>query len=298
MEETTVRLEIENYVSIFVFFIGVLIAIKFHNLFIAVLVLLIFGIIAAAISFPDAVAIFLAGVGYFIYYGFILFIIYVVIFVILGFISFDPNLDILAFFGQSSSFLVGLGFVAALSVILTVLKLSDVDFEPVKIFFRYLLIFYLANSVITGILILVFFPHLLIYFLSHIDDALADFISVVAPSIFMTVRRVGREDYASDEGYSSANFYYEDAGFDYEDAGKTWEGGTDEQVAQPEKGNLDWAYSLLGINAGASDEEVRRAYYEAAKTYHPDATHKDTNEKMKLINDAYEKIKEDRRIGS
>jgi hypothetical protein len=240
----------------------------------------------------------LAGVVYFIYYGFILFIIYLVIFVILSILSMDPNLDILAFFGQSSSFLVGLSFVAALSVILTVLKLSDVDFEPVKIFFRYLLIFYLANSVIVGILVLVFFPHLLIYFLSHIDDALADFISVVALSIFMTVRRVGREEYVSDEGYSSADFNYEDAGFDYEDSGKTWEGGTDEQVAQPEKGSLDWAYSLLGINAGASDEEVRRAYYEAAKTYHPDATHKDTNEKMKLINDAYEKIKEDRRTGS
>jgi len=233
----------------------------------------------------------LAGVVYFIYYGFILFIIYLVIFVILSILSMDPNLDILAFFGQNSSFLVGLGFVAALSVILTVLKLSDVDFEPVKIFFRYLLIFYLANSVMVGILVLVFFPHLLVYFLSHIGDALADFISVVALSILMTVRRVRREEYASDEGYSSADF-------DYEDAGKTWEGGTDEQVAQPEKGNLDWAYSLLGINAGASSDEVRRAYYEAAKTYHPDATHKDTNEKMKLINDAYEKIKEDRRTGS
>jgi len=284
-------METENYVSIFVFFIGVVMAIGFHNLFIAVFVLLVFGILAAAISFPEVV-------GYFFKYLFILFIIYVVIFVILGFISFDPNLDILAFFGQSSSFLVGLGFVAALSVILTVLKLSDVDFEPVKIFFRYLLIFYLANSVIMGILVLVFFPHLLVYFLSHIDDALADFISIVALSILMTVRRVRREDYASDEGYSSADFDYEDAGFDYEDAGKTREGNTDEQVAQPEKGNLDWAYSLLGINAGASSDEVRRAYYEAAKTYHPDATHKDTNEKMKLINDAYEKIKEDRRIGS
>ena len=296
MEETTVKLETENYVSIFVFFIGVLIAIKFHNLFVAVLVLLIFGIIAAAISFPDAVAVFLAGVGYFIYYGFILFIIYVVIFVILGFISFDPNLDILAFFGQSSSFLVGLGFVAALSVILTVLKLSDIDFEPVKIFFRYLLIFYLANSVMVGILVLVFFPHLLVYFLSHIGDALADFISVVALSILMTVRRVRREEYASDEGYSSANFDYEN--FDFGERKGASEGGTDEQVAQSEKGNLDWAYSLLGINAGASEEEVRRAYYEAVKTYHPDATHKDTDEKMKLINDAYEKIKEDRRIGS
>ena len=296
MEKTTVKLEIENYISIFVFFIGVLIAIKFHNLFVAVLVLLIFGIIAAAISFPDAVAVFLAGVGYFIYYGFILFIIYVVIFVILGFISFDPNLDILAFFGQSSSFLVGLGFVIALSVILTVLKMSDVDFEPVKIFFRYLLIFYLINGVIIGILVLAFFPHLIIYFLSHIDDALADFISVVALSILMTVRRVRREEYASDEGYSSANFDYEN--FDFGERKGTSEGGSDEQVAQPEKGNLDWAYSLLGINAGASDEEVRRAYYEAAKTYHPDATHKDTDEKMKLINDAYEKIKEDRRIGS
>lgn len=54
-------------------------------------------------------------------------------------------------------------------------------------------------------------------------------------------------------------------------------------------------YSVLGINRGASKEEVKNAYRELAKKYHPDK-YKDNplaglaEEKMREINKAYEDI--------
>jgi DnaJ-class molecular chaperone len=55
-------------------------------------------------------------------------------------------------------------------------------------------------------------------------------------------------------------------------------------------------YSILGISSSASDEEVKNAYRELAKKYHPD-NYKDDNplkeladEKMQEINSAYDEI--------
>ena len=58
-------------------------------------------------------------------------------------------------------------------------------------------------------------------------------------------------------------------------------------------------YDVLEINRNATDEEVKKAYRELAKKYHPD-NFKDNplaelaNEKMKSINDAYDQIQHDR----
>lgn len=61
-------------------------------------------------------------------------------------------------------------------------------------------------------------------------------------------------------------------------------------------------YSVLGISPNASDEEVKRAYRELARKYHPD-NYQDNpladlaEEKMKEINEAYDLIERQRSGG-
>ena len=58
-------------------------------------------------------------------------------------------------------------------------------------------------------------------------------------------------------------------------------------------------YEILEINRTATDDEIKKAYRELAKKYHPD-NFKDNpladlaTEKMKLINEAYESIQKER----
>lgn len=50
-------------------------------------------------------------------------------------------------------------------------------------------------------------------------------------------------------------------------------------------------YKLLGIAYNASTEEVKRAYYEKAKRYHPDINHEEGAEQVfKLLNEAYQTL--------
>lgn len=61
-------------------------------------------------------------------------------------------------------------------------------------------------------------------------------------------------------------------------------------------------YSVLGINKSATDEEVKAAYRELARKYHPDNYAENplsdlASEKMKEINDAYDQIMNSRRRG-
>lgn len=62
-------------------------------------------------------------------------------------------------------------------------------------------------------------------------------------------------------------------------------------------------YSVLGISRDATDEQVKNAYREMARKYHPD-NYVDNplsdlaSEKMKEINDAYDAIMNERRGGS
>ena len=51
-------------------------------------------------------------------------------------------------------------------------------------------------------------------------------------------------------------------------------------------------YQVLGLNRGASDDEVKKAYRRLAKKYHPDANpgDKTAEQKMKEINAAYDAI--------
>ena len=61
-------------------------------------------------------------------------------------------------------------------------------------------------------------------------------------------------------------------------------------------------YSVLGVSPGASDEEVKKAYRELARKYHPD-NYQDNpladlaEEKMKEINEAYDAITQQRSGG-
>ncbi len=63
------------------------------------------------------------------------------------------------------------------------------------------------------------------------------------------------------------------------------------------------AYKILGISSSATDEEVKAAYREMAKKYHPDkVSHlgeevkKAAEEKFQKVNEAYEAIKKERGI--
>ena len=62
-------------------------------------------------------------------------------------------------------------------------------------------------------------------------------------------------------------------------------------------------YSVLGVDKNATDEQIKNAYRELARKYHPD-NYADNplsdlaSEKMKEINDAYDEIVNSRRNGS
>lgn len=67
---------------------------------------------------------------------------------------------------------------------------------------------------------------------------------------------------------------------------------------------IDNDYKVLGIDSDASDDEVKKAYREMAKQYHPDkwahkgeAERKEAEEKFARINDAYGRIKKSRGMG-
>jgi molecular chaperone DnaJ len=61
-------------------------------------------------------------------------------------------------------------------------------------------------------------------------------------------------------------------------------------------------YSVLGVSPNASDEEVKRAYRELARKYHPDNYQNNpladlAEEKMKEVNEAYDEITKMRSSG-
>ena len=61
-------------------------------------------------------------------------------------------------------------------------------------------------------------------------------------------------------------------------------------------------YKILGVPEDASDEEIKKAYRELARKYHPDNYHDNpledlAQEKMKEINAAYEQITKERASG-
>jgi DnaJ like chaperone protein len=67
--------------------------------------------------------------------------------------------------------------------------------------------------------------------------------------------------------------------------------------------NLDSAYKTLGLSAEASDAEIKQAYRRLAKEYHPDVVAnkgmgedfvKFAQDKMRAVNDAYDRIKKER----
>lgn len=61
-------------------------------------------------------------------------------------------------------------------------------------------------------------------------------------------------------------------------------------------------YSVLGINRGASDEEIKKAYRAMSRKYHPDANVNNPNkeqaeEKFKEVQQAYQQIMDEKEYG-
>lgn len=64
---------------------------------------------------------------------------------------------------------------------------------------------------------------------------------------------------------------------------------------------VDSAYKILGIDSNTTDDEIKKAYREMAKKYHPDKVaylgedvRKSAEQKLQEVNEAYEKIKKQR----
>ena len=64
---------------------------------------------------------------------------------------------------------------------------------------------------------------------------------------------------------------------------------------------VDSAYKILGIDSTATDDEIKKAYREMAKKYHPDKVaylgddvRKSAEQKLQEVNEAYDKIKKQR----
>lgn len=67
--------------------------------------------------------------------------------------------------------------------------------------------------------------------------------------------------------------------------------------------NPDSAYKILEIDRNATVEEIKSAYREMAKKYHPDklqhmdeAYRKGTEEKFRKVQEAYEQIRKERQF--
>jgi DnaJ like chaperone protein len=65
----------------------------------------------------------------------------------------------------------------------------------------------------------------------------------------------------------------------------------------------DSSYKILEIDPSSSNDEVKKAYRRMAMKYHPDKVshlgedfRKSADEKFKMVNEAYEKIKNERNI--
>ena len=59
-------------------------------------------------------------------------------------------------------------------------------------------------------------------------------------------------------------------------------------------------YKILGLNPGATDDEIKKAYKQMAKKYHPDLNQNSAEaaEMMKKVNEAYDILINHKSYGS
>jgi len=88
--------------------------------------------------------------------------------------------------------------------------------------------------------------------------------------------------------------YHSDWGDDYEEVGKR--GNSEEEKVFRENitnDNLPNYYKILGVEANATQEQIKKNFRELAKKTHPDKTKEDSEEEMIKINKAYEVLSDE-----
>ena len=78
---------------------------------------------------------------------------------------------------------------------------------------------------------------------------------------------------------------------------EAYERGKQEAETKNNEMTEEEAYKILGLKQGASGEEIKKAYRRISKIIHPDATQMKTDELMKKVNEAYEKLKKEGKNG-
>jgi len=132
--------------------------------------------------------------------------------------------------------------------------------------------------------IIAFIAFGLIYFLSPID-ILPDYLGVpgVIDDILLILfliylfRKIMRPDSIQNRRYREftesffRNFHSNnpDFGQGRNEENRTKDGSTDHSPGEPKPGDRDH-YKVLGLQPGSSKEEIKKAYHDLSKKYHPD----------------------------
>lgn len=117
--------------------------------------------------------------------------------------------------------------------------------------------------------------------------------ATIAISAFLTKRTRDKEKEFKPKDEETPN--PDDFGEDNEEEQRkreqeAYERGRRSGEEQGKKMTRQEAYAILGLENGATQEQVKQAYRKIGKKIHPDATGINTNRLMQKVNEAYEKL--------